>query len=336
MTSRDVTVVIPTYNRPESLHRAVQSLFWQTARKTGFKVLVVDNSREATARFAFDALENQAPDTLHLTYLHAPEPGVANARNAAMDALTTPLVAFLDDDQTAPIHWLDGLIEAYARYQAAVTFGPVMTALPDGIHQHRAYFEHFFARDPGLDDGYIDKPWGCGNALLDTRQIPGAKPWFDARMNEVGGEDDVLFARIREGGGKFAWAENAPVYEHPLRQRLSLSYTLRRALAYGQGPCTMARKASPPRYGSLLMWMGIGTVKAAIHGTAWLALWVVRDPNRAFQLDKAIRGLGKVLFWKKMRFYGAATVRQTGPIVSASANQPRTGAAPAEPAAANH
>ncbi|WP_084398869.1 glycosyltransferase family A protein [Henriciella aquimarina] len=335
MTSKDVTVIIPTFNRPDSLHRAVESLFWQGARRTGFNVLVVDNSREATARIAFDALEANAPETIHLSYLHAPHPGVANARNAAMDALKTPLAAFLDDDQTAPIHWLEGLMEAYKQYGAAVTFGPVLTALPDTVTTHRAYFEAFFARDPGLDSGLIDKPFGCGNSLLDTRQIPGGKPWFDTSMNEVGGEDDLLFARIKKAGGTFAWAARAPVNEHPLPQRITLAYTLRRALAYGQGPCTLALRADPPRYGSLVMWMGIGAAKFAVHGTAWLGLWLTRHPRRAFQLDKAVRGLGKVLFWKPMRFYGTATVSQTTPAPSASADEPRAPNRPGKALAAN-
>lgn len=328
MTRETVTVVVPTFNRPESLHRAVESLFWQSERRKGFRVMVVDNSREATARFAFDALEARAPDNIALTYLHAPQPGVANARNAAMDALATPLAAFLDDDQTAPVHWLETLVDCYERYGAAVTFGPVLTALPDNVARHRAYFEHFFARDPGHAEGFIERPWGCGNALLDTGQIPGAKPWFDASMNEVGGEDDILFARIGKAGGRFAWAADAPVNEHPLPQRVTLGYTLRRAFAYGQGPCTLARKASPPRYGSLLMWMGIGAGKTVLHGTAWLGLWLTRREDRAFELDKAVRGLGKVFFWKSMKFYGAATASQTGAASSVRTPEPN-GAIPA-------
>ncbi len=336
MTTQDITVVIPTFNRPESLHRAVESLFWQGARKTGFKVLIVDNSADASARFAFDALDARAPDKVDLAYLHAPAPGVANARNAAMDALTTPLVAFLDDDQTAPIHWLDGLAAAYDKLGAAVTFGPVITALPEDIKTHRAYFENFFGREPGHRTRYIEKPYGCGNSLLDTRQIPGDKPWFDSRMNEVGGEDDVLFARIGKAGRKFAWAAEAPTYEHPLPQRITLAYTLRRALAYGQGPCTLARRADPPRYGSLLMWMGIGAGKFVLHGGAWLGLFIIRHPERAFQLDKAIRGLGKVLFWKEMRFYGNATVSQRAmPRPLPDTDEPRPARPSSETLAAN-
>ena len=311
MTIRDVTVVIPTFNRPDSLHRAVESLFWQSVRHDGFKVLIVDNSQDASARFAFEALVDRAPRTIELTYLHAPSPGVANARNAAMDALQTRLVAFLDDDQTAPIHWLEGLLDAYGQLGAAATFGPVLTVLPDDVRAHRAYFEDFFARDPAMRTGYIDKPYGCGNSLLDTAQIPGPKPWFDTKMNEVGGEDDILFARLREAGGRFAWAARAPAYEYPLPQRIMLAYTLPRAMAYGQGPCTLARKARPPRYASLLMWMAVGAGKFVLHGTSWLGLFIIRHPERAFELDKAVRGLGKVLFWKRLRFYGTATVSQT-------------------------
>ncbi|WP_370236646.1 MULTISPECIES: glycosyltransferase family 2 protein [Henriciella] len=339
MSPKDITVVIPTYNRPESLHRAVESLFWQSVRKDGFSVLIADNSADASARFAFDALAGKAPDGVTLHYVHAPAPGVANARNAAMDALTTQLVAFLDDDQSAPVHWLEELLATYEGYGAAVTFGPISAELPDDITTHRSYFEDFFGREPRLREGFVDKPYGCGNSLLDTHQIPGGKPWFDIRMNEVGGEDDLLWARLKQAGRKFAWAPKATCYEHPLPQRVTLSYTLRRALAYGQGPCTLARRADPPRYASLAMWMGIGAGKFALHGLKWLALWAVRHPDRAFELDKAIRGLGKVLFWKEMKFYGAATVSQrpapARPAVSADANDRGASRHTREPLPAN-
>ncbi|MGB3627393.1 MAG: glycosyltransferase family 2 protein [Henriciella sp.] len=310
MTSSDITVVIPTYNRPDSLHRAVESLFWQSVRRQGFAVLIADNSADASARLVFDALAAKAPGSVDLSYLHVPAPGVANARNGAMDAVETQLVAFLDDDQSAPIHWLEELLAAYEAHGAAVTFGPIAVDLPETVARHRAYFESFFGRVPHHRPGFIEKPYGCGNSLLDTAQIPGAKPWFDTKMNEVGGEDDILWARLEKAGRKFAWAPKATTFEHPLPQRVTLSYTLRRALSYGQGPCTLARRADPPRYGSLLMWMGIGAGKFVLHGLSWLGLWAVRNPNRAFELDKAVRGLGKVLFWKEMRFYGRATVSQ--------------------------
>lgn len=321
MTGDVLTVVIPTYNRPDSLRRAVESLFWQGAARSGFRLIVADNSVDATARLTFDTLAEQAPDTLTLTYLHVPEAGVANARNAAMKVLETPLIAFLDDDQAAPTHWIEELLAAYKTFGAAVTFGPVQTVLPDDITKHRAYYENFFAREPNISPGYIEKPFGCGNCLIDARQVPMKGQWFDARMNEVGGEDDLLFQRIRANRGKFAWAPNAPVFEYPLRQRISLSYTLRRAFAYGQGPATLARKRQPPRYDLLLFWVLVGGGKFALHSMRWLALRLIGHKNRAFEADQAVRGLGKIFFWIKLRFYGTSTVTQFSGQPAASAGE---------------
>lgn len=327
MTGDVLTIVIPTYNRPDSLRRAVESLFWQGAARSGFRLIVADNSVDATARLTFDTLAEQAPDTISLTYLHVPEAGVANARNAAMKKLETPLIAFLDDDQAAPTHWIEELLAAYKTFGAAVTFGPVQTVLPDDITKHRAYYENFFAREPNISPGYIDKPFGCGNCLIDARQVPTKGPWFDARMNEVGGEDDLLFQRIRANRGKFAWAPNAPVFEYPLRQRISLSYTLRRAFAYGQGPVTLARKRQPPRYDLLVFWVIIGGGKFALHSLRWLALRLIGHKKRAFEADQAVRGFGKIFFWVKLRFYGTSTVTQFS-------GQPGASSAAGEPASA--
>lgn len=129
-------------------------------------------------------------------------------------------------------------------------------------------------------------------------------------MNEVGGEDDLLFGRIKAAKGKFAWAPSAMVYEYPLPQRIRLTYTLRRAFAYGQGPCTLARRSEPARYDKLAMWILWGGAKFGLHASIWAALRLLGHKNRAFEADKAIRGLGKVLFWKRLRFYGTSTVTQ--------------------------
>lgn len=310
MTHEPLTIVIPTYNRPDGLYRAVESLFWQSAATSGFRVMVVDNSADASARLTFDTLKDRAPQKLELSYLHVPEAGVANARNAAVAELKTPLIAFIDDDQSAPPNWIEELLKAYETFRAAVTFGPVETVLPDTVIKHRAYYKNFFAREPNLPPGYIDKPFGCGNCLIDARQVPKNRMWFDVRMNEVGGEDDLLFGRIKAAKGKFAWALSAMVYEYPLPQRIRLTYTLRRAFAYGQGPCTLARRSEPARYDKLAMWILWGGAKFALHASIWAALRLLGRKNRAFEADKAIRGLGKVLFWKRLRFYGTSTVTQ--------------------------
>ena len=305
-----ISVVVPTFNRPAGLKLAVESLFAQTASATGFDLIIVDNTPDASASNMIAQLRKACPKTIRFIALHEPAAGVANARNTAMEAVETDLVAFLDDDQSAPPKWLESLLDNYRAFPAAVTFGPVLTKLPDGHRRHQAYFEAFFARDPEYPAGYIEESFGCGNALIDFAKIKGGTPWFDVQMNEIGGEDDLLFQRVRNSKGRFAWAADAPVFEYPLPERVTLQYTLRRAFSYGQAPITLARRGGRKRFDLVLLWMMIGTGKAIFHGLQWIGLSLIRHPARAWQLDRAVRGISKVFWWIDLRFYGEAALKQ--------------------------
>ena len=305
-----ISVVIPTFDRPDGLKRAVMSVFEQTLAGDGFELVIVDNTPDATATDAIADLRRVCPEQITLIALHEPSPGVANARNTAMSAVGSNLIAFLDDDQSAPATWLEALLANYRKFPAAVTFGPVETALPEGQRRHLVYFKNFFARELEQDSGFTELSFGCGNALIDFAQIPGGEPWFDTAMNEIGGEDDLLFQRVRRAKLKFAWAADAPVWEHPPAERVTMRYTLKRAFSYGQAPITLARRQGRNRYDLVALWMAIGFGKAIWHGAQWLALSLIRHPGRAFQLDRAVRGISKVLWWIDLRFYGAAVLKR--------------------------
>ncbi|MCI4646224.1 MAG: glycosyltransferase [Hyphomonadaceae bacterium] len=307
-----VSVVIPTFRRPYELLRAMHSVFRQTYLEGALaELVIVDNDPSGSSMEPARLLAAEAPASLRVTILHCPDPGVANARNMAVDAVTTPLIAFLDDDQSAPATWLAELVQAHSETAASVVFGPVDTALPNSIHHHRAYFQAFFARNPDLPDGLIPTFFGCGNALLDLRQLPAQRPLFDAATNETGGEDDNLFSRIQRQGARFAWASRARVWEHVPANRATLDYTLRRALAYGQGPSRMAREGGD--YSQLAFWMAVGLGQFIVYGLTALVGWAVRAPTRAIWLGRATQGLGKLVWWPKHRFYGASQTAPAAP-----------------------
>ena len=83
-------------------------------------------------------------------------------------------------------------------------------------------------------------------------------------MNESGGEDDILFGRIRRARGAFAWAPDAPVWEHPPKDRVTLEYTLKRAFSYGQAPITLARRNATKPMIKTALWMLIGVGKLGL------------------------------------------------------------------------
>lgn len=309
MSEPRLTVIIPTFRRTAGLERAVESVFAQDVLSHEPACLIlVDNDPDGSALPLARDLAERAPDALSVRVIHAPEPGVANARNAAMAAVETRLVACLDDDQSAPEGWLSALLATHAAHPAAATFGPVDTRLPETVRHHQAYFRDFFARQFDAPEGPIETFFGCGNCLLDRPRLPRLDPLFDPAMNETGGEDDLLFRAIRETGGGFAWSPDAAVFEHVPAARARLGYTLRRAVAYGQGPIMLARAARPPRYMLMMAWWLIGAGQALVFGAAAAAAFVLRRPNRARWLDRAARGFGKVIWWRDLRFYGASQI----------------------------
>lgn len=303
----DVAVIVPTLRRPESLERALRSLFAQTGVADRVSaIVVVDNDPVGTAAATVEALLPQSPWSL--TYVHAPRPGVATARNAGLAATEAPLIAFLDDDEAASPGWLAALLKARETTGADAVFGPITGQAPDAAAWLKPWLERFFGREGPDRTQVIDHPFGCGNSLMvRATALPGPAP-FDAGTDQAGGEDDALFAALAARGGRFGWAADARVEEFAPAHRATLNYALARAFAYGQGPSQTAAAAKD--WPGVARWMVIGAGQTAVWGMASAALTLIASPKRAEMYDRTARGVGK-LFWMKgfePRFYGAREV----------------------------
>jgi glycosyltransferase involved in cell wall biosynthesis len=95
-----VTVVLPTYNRADSLVAAIESALEQTAADRCDVVVVDDGSTDRTPRVA----RRFADQILYIRQLNA---GVSAARNVAIRACPNEFIAFLDSDD----EWWPATIE---------------------------------------------------------------------------------------------------------------------------------------------------------------------------------------------------------------------------------
>lgn len=307
-----VSVIIPTFRRADGLGRALASVTAQeVVPGTAVDIIVCDNSPEASAREQVIAFGATSP--LTVTFVHEPNPGVANARNRAVAACFADFIAFLDDDEEAPADWLKQLLITQKTYDADVVFGPVTARLPNpetGRAKSRfdGYFNAFFSRYGAAHDEQLATYYGCGNSLIRRLRMPAVQP-FSVVQNDMGGEDDQLFNGLMKQGAVMAWAAHAPVFEDVPARRATLDYTLRRAFAYGQGPSWTAWLNK--KYLIAMAWMVQGVAQALIFGLMAAALLAIGSAKAAPKLDKAARGLGKVLWFPpfKIAFYGTALLK---------------------------
>lgn len=307
---KPISILVPTFRRPESLRRALRSLGRQQDGATLIEtIVVVDNAPEGSARELTAAFASDCDSPV--VYVHEPKPGVATARNRGLAEIAAPHVAFLDDDETASPDWLQRLYAVHLRFEADVTFGPVRGVAPDAPSSARAYLERFFSRLGRAESGLTDEVWGCGNSLMKrATALAGAAP-FDVACDQSGGEDDRLFARLRAEAGRFAWAADALVDEHAPAHRATVAYALRRAYSYGQSPSQLAAQRKRPI--EVAKWMAIGAVQASVYAAAAAPLFLAGRPEAYPMADRAARGLGKAFWFKSEGFYGEALLKQRKP-----------------------
>jgi succinoglycan biosynthesis protein ExoM len=297
-----VSVLIPTFRRPDSFLRAARSVLAQQG-VNGVELIAIDNSPEGSAIDAFRSLQAEA--SIPFRWAHEPRPGVAHARNAALALAQGKLVAWLDDDEEAAPLWLASLIAVRRETGAQAVFGPVRAQAPTGA-RNASFFEAIYARTGPATSGASQRAYGIGNSLQ-PRAMFDELP-FNPRNNESGGEDDALFVSWAEAGAGFAWAGDAVVIEHLGHERVRLKHGLKRAFAYGQGPSELAWAARD--YARLARHMLIGAAQAATFAFAGLIVLAGSTARALSLLDRAARGAGKVFWFFEQRFYGEALARQ--------------------------
>lgn len=297
-----ISVVIPTQRRLAGLAVAVRSTFRQSGVDfSRLELVIADNDQIPSAEALVRSLAAEAPFAVH--YVHEPVAGVSNARNAALGRAAGAFIAFIDDDNEASPGWLAALLDAQARFDADVVFGPVHGRVPPSLGEHRRYLQWFFSCEGPAEARIISNYYGCRDSLVRRAAMPDpVRPFSDAR-NRTGGEDDKLFGDMRRAGARFAWTPEAVVFEDPVRERLTLRYAFARAFVYGQGPTRACIAGESPDILGAVYWMGVGLGQAAVYGLIAAGKWLVRAPDRAFALDRTLRGLGKSFWWGPFRLY---------------------------------
>lgn len=231
-----VTAALCTYQRYDLLARALESLRRQSLPAADYRILVVDNSPDPEHAAAFG---RRFAGEAQLTYLVEPRPGLSNARNVALAACDSEIIAFMDDDAEASPSWLASLLEAFAAVPAAAAVGGRVlprwgAPRPAWLHQRLLGYLSVVdwggsRRDAGREE------WLAGTNLAFRRDRLRALGGFSLDLGRDGSRDHLLsneeleiVEQLRAAGDRVLYEPAALVWHLVPPERLTQDWFRRR------------------------------------------------------------------------------------------------------------
>lgn len=250
----DLSVVICSLNGAAGVDRCLSALAGQAIRSRLEIIVVDDGSADATSDIA----------RRHEVILirHPVNRGLAAARNSGVQAATTPVIAFLDDDCEPEPKWAEELLANYQEGIAGVG-GPVLVSARPGFmsgylqrHNPLGPLELDLAKSGKLPYRlylYLKRLWEpaerlerrdvysyAGANMSFRRQVLLDAGCFDERFT-FGAEELDLCLRLARAfpAARLVFSPEVRVVHH---FEASLRDTLRRSRGYGRGSARLYRK----------------------------------------------------------------------------------------------
>lgn len=235
---RRVVIAVLTYRRPADLEELLPELLDQAGTVLSpVEIIVIDNDPDAGARALVTEtnwVEAGAGATrpVSVRYVHEPTPGIASARNRALqEGGDADLLIFIDDDERPSSHWLVQLLDTYSSYRPTAVVGPVLSQYdiePDQWIRAGGFFER-----RRFTTGTPVSLAATNNLLLDLAQVRRLGLSFDERFGLSGGSDSLFTRQLHQRGGQMIWCDEAIVIDVVPADRLTREWVLQRAFRMG-------------------------------------------------------------------------------------------------------
>jgi GT2 family glycosyltransferase len=242
----------------------------ELAAARGWDVVVVDQSVNGATQKLLEPLAG-------VRYLRS-EPGLSRARNVAIEASTTPVIAFCDDDVEVAACWFDEVLRLFEEHpQAGAVCGPVRTQagreLPGVAPDEYRWPAHPFRLGTGANVA-------VRRAALDDIGVFDVELGAGARFHAA--EETDLLYRIQRAGWTILYSQGLEIVhfeERTFPEELRLHYRY----GYGAGAQTAkhateddeAVRFGLAEVGHHISWLGrslvAGRVRAAAHQLPFIA-----------------------------------------------------------------
>ena len=221
-----VSVVIPTYNRPDCIRRCLDALSRQTLWSGTFEVIVVDDGSPRPLELDPAEWAYAFP----LCVIRQDNSGPAGARNRGAEAARGKILAFTDDDCLPTPGWLENIIAPLSEQPEALIGGNTFNGLEDDLWAEASQliitmaYDHFNV-DPARARFFTSNNVSC------CRDIYQASGGFDVDF-VVASEDREFCDRWRMLRRPLLWVQDARL-EH--RHAQTICKFIHLHFRYGQG-----------------------------------------------------------------------------------------------------
>ena len=234
-----ISIVIPTYNRPERLSECLRSCSRLDYPADRFEVIIVDDGGVEP----LDELIKQFHGLLMINLLRQENAGPAVARNTGASVAAGEFLVFTDDDCVPAPDWLKVLAATFAASPDCAVGGHTANALTSNVYSTAtqllvSYLIAYYAEKPGRLRFFPSSNLGFPTARF--RAAGG----FNASFPRSAGEDREMCDRWQQKGLRMIHAPEAVVnHSHHLTTRTFV----RQHFLYGTGAYHYHRHRSSQR-----------------------------------------------------------------------------------------
>lgn len=222
-----ISIVIPTYRRPQTLRSTLSALLECRVRSDDYEVIVVDDAGDADTEAVVTSLQRR--DLPTLTYMRNQGKGAAAARNAGARQAAGEIVLFLDDDMRVRADHLQSHLETHEEFSDALVGGKwsyspesrsVLEASPFG--RFRVALEGSFASARGEEKQHgasaVSTLPACDLSISrdDFWRLGG----FDESFPYAGAEDQDFSTRAQRGGMQLIRNHDIPLLHDEVKTTL--------------------------------------------------------------------------------------------------------------------
>lgn len=189
-----VTIVVPTYNRGESLGTVLDRLLASDRQGLGeVEIVVVDDGSRAPAALVVNA--RQVPAGFSLKCFWQENAGPAAARNLGFTASHGDIVIFVDDDILVPPDLVREHVQAHNLNPGAVIFGVCVPPTDPGSQSGR-FLEFIYGKHPNTSRFERVSLIASGQLSVERKSFPLGV--YASELKTPGAEEFELAARLRQ------------------------------------------------------------------------------------------------------------------------------------------